>query len=139
MAETARARSFVWQLLSADATLLPLIGPRIFREVAPGDSAYPFVVIRLLSPGNDLLVVGGRRIWAHPLFLIEAITKGTSSAPLEPIANRIDQLLHLASGTVSNGFVHSIERERPADRVIDESGQRFSALGGEYRVRVSQT
>lgn len=141
MAETARTRAFIWSLLANDGTLNPLIGAgsaaRIYNGVAPAGASYPFVVMQLLSGGNDLLGVGAIRIWSDALWLIKVVVKGTSSGPIEPIVNRIDALLHAASGTVTNGVIWECVRERPFELPTVENGVSYLQLGGEYRVRAS--
>jgi hypothetical protein len=138
VAETARTRSWVYQLLTGDATLAPLVGTRVYNGIAPAGATFPYVVMQLLSGGNDLMGVGPTRIWADMLWLIKAVTKGSSTGPLEPIANRIDALLHAASGTVSGGVVHICVRERPFELPTVENGVSYVQLGAEYRVKVSE-
>lgn len=138
MAETARIRSWLYQTITGDTTLAGLIGTRFYHGVAPAGTQYPFVVAQMLSGGNDLLGVGGIRIWAAPLFIIKAVCKGSSTGPVEPVANRIDAVLHAASGTVTNGVIWECVRERPFDLPTLEDGVNYQQLGGEYRVRASQ-
>lgn len=142
MAETARTRAWIWGLLANDATLNALIGAgsaaRIYNGVAPAQTTFPYVVMQLLSGGNDLLGLGGVRIWADALWLIKAVTRGTSSGPVEPVANRIDALLHAASGTVTNGVIWVCVRERPFELSTIEDGVNYLQLGGEYRIKASQ-
>lgn len=141
MAETARARSWVVSVLKDDTTLAPLIGggsaARIYNGVAPAAASYPFVVMQLLSGGTDLMAVGAIRIWADMLWLIKAVTKGSSTGPLEPIVDRIDALLHAASGTVSGGIIWSCVRERPFELPTVENGVNFVQQGAEWRIRAS--
>lgn len=133
-------RSWLYQTFAGDSTLAPLIGgaaPRIYNGVAPAGSQYPFVVLQLLSGGNDLMALGAIRIWADMLWLIKAVTKGASTGPLEPIANRIDQLLHAASGTVTSGVIWECVRERPFELPTVENGVSYQQIGGEYRIKAS--
>lgn len=139
MAETARIRAFIYTTLTTDPTLQGLIGTRCYHAVAPAGAQYPFVVFQMLSGGNDLLGVGTTRIWSAPLFIIKAVCKGTSTGPVEPVANRIDQLLHAKSGTVTNGVIWECVRERPFDLPTVEDGVSYQQLGGEFRFRASQT
>lgn len=137
MAETARTRAFIYLTLTGDATLAALIGTRCYHGVAPAGAAFPYVVFQMLSGGNDLLVLGGARVWADPLYLIKAVTKGSSTGPIEPIADRIDALLHAKSGTVTNGVIWVCVRERPHEQPELTDGVLFQNLGGEYRVKAS--
>ena len=141
MAETARGRAFIARALKDDPTmqsLLPQIGDRIFYGPAPQGTAYPLVRMEILSPGGDLIVLGGARVWASPLFLVYAAVNKPSTGSIEPIADRIDALLHNASGVVTNGVVWSVLRERPFDLPDTSAVPGISRLGGEYRMLVSQ-
>lgn len=142
MAESARARAWIWSLLANDATLSPLIGAgsaaRIYHGVAPAGAALPYVIMQQLSAGNDLYVVGMARIWTDPLYLVKAVCKGSSTGPIEPIANRIDALLHKGSGTVTNGVIWTCKRERGHELPEVSDGVQYQNLGGEYRVTVTQ-
>jgi hypothetical protein len=144
LAESARIRAWVAPLLEHDATLqalTPTIGDRIYNGVAPDDAEYPFLVMQLLSGGNDLFGVGAIRIWSDQLWLFKVIHKGgpkrVSSGPIEPIVNRIDALLHAASGTVTNGVIWECVRERPFELPTFEKGVNYLQLGGEYRIKAS--
>jgi hypothetical protein len=137
MAESARARSWLYQTLANDATLTPLIGRRIYSGRAEQGATFPYVIVQLLSPGNDLIVVGSARIWSDMLWLVKAVNRGTSTAALEPIADRIDALLHAKSGTVVGGVVHVAVRERPHELPERTDGVDYVNLGGEYRVKAS--
>jgi hypothetical protein len=137
MSESARARSWLYQTLANDSALAPLIGRRIYNGRAEQGAAFPYVVLQLLSPGNDLIVVGAVRVWSDMLWLVKAVNKGTSTAALEPIADRIDALLHAKSGTVVGGVVHVAVRERPHELPERTDGVDYVNLGGEYRVKAS--
>lgn len=138
MSETARVRAFIFTTLTNDPTLAGLIGNRAYHGVAPAQAQYPFVVFQMLSAGNDLMTVGTARIWSAPLFIVKAVCKGSSTDPVEPVANRIDQLLHAAAGTVTNGVIWECVRERPFDLPTNENGVFYQQLGGEYRFLASQ-
>lgn len=139
MAETARARSWLYQTLTNDAQLSAAIGTRVYNGVAPPGVQYPFGVLQLLSGGNDYLGLGGIRFWADMLWLIKFVTRGTSTGPLEPLADRADALLHAKSGTVTNGVIWECVRERPFELPTVENGVSFVQLGGEWRIKVKGT
>lgn len=145
MAESARIRSWLFQTITTDGPLLaltPTIGERLYNGVAPAAAAYPFGVMQLLSGGNDLLGVGGVRIWADTLWLIKVVQKSkNASVPatgsIEPIVNRIDALLHAKSGTVTNGVIWECVRERPFELPTVENGVGYVQLGAEWRIKAS--
>lgn len=138
MSETARIRAWIYLTITGDPALAGLIGTKCYHGVAPAGTAFPYVVFQMLSPGNDLIALGAARIWANPLYLIKAVTKGSSTGPIEPIDNRIDALLHAKSGTVTNGVIWECVRERPHEQPELTDGVMYMNLGGEYRIKASQ-
>lgn len=142
MAETARARAFIATLLKGDATfkaLSPGIEDRIFDRPAPAGTAYPLVRMEVRSTGEDYLLIGGVRGWARPLILVYVVTDKPSSGSIEPLADRLDALLHRASGTAGGGVIWECTRERPFDLPDASTSPAASRLGGEYRFTISQT
>lgn len=136
--ETDRALAFDIVRLRADATMIGLVAARVFNAPAPAGTQYPYVVLDVLSDGTDLRIVGGIRIWADPLILIKAVTKGNDPGQLRPIAKRIDQLLDRQSGTITDGVIVDIYRERGHLRRELTDGVLYLNMGGEYRHRVQQ-
>jgi hypothetical protein len=140
MAETARGRAFIATMIKNDPTvqgILPDIANRIFDRPAPQGQAYPYVRMDVLSAGSDLIVLGGARVWASPLILVYVATNKQSTGAIEPLADRIDALLHRASGTVTSGVIWSVIRERGFDTPDASVVPNVSRLGGEYRMLVS--
>lgn len=141
MAETARARAFIATLLKGDddlKALAPGIEDRIFDRPAPAKTPFPLVRMEVRSPGEDYLLLGGARGWANPLILVYVVTDKPSSGSIEPLADRIDALLHRASGAVADGVIWECTRERPFDLPDASTSPAASRLGGEYRFKVSQ-
>lgn len=147
MAETARARAWIATTLKADATLLALadgIEDRIFDRPAPPRTPYPLIRMEVRSPGEDYLLVGGGRGFSQPLILVYAATDKPSTSTIELIADRIDALLHLASGSIAAtgaagaATIFQVVRERPFDLPDSSTTPAVGRLGGEYRFLVSQ-
>jgi hypothetical protein len=136
--ETDRALAFTIVRLRADATMQALVAARIGNAPAAAGTQYPYVVLDVLSDGNDLRIVGGIRVWTDPLLLIKAVTKGNNPGQLAPIAKRIDQLLDAQSGTIADGVIVDIYRERGHLRRELTDGVLYLNMGGEYRYRVQQ-
>lgn len=136
--ETDRALAFDIVRLRADATMQALVGDRIGNAPAKAGTQYPYVVLDVLSDGTDLRIVGGIRVWTDPLILIKAVTKGNNPGQLFPIAQRIDQLLDRQSGTITDGVIVDIYRERGHLRRERTDGVLYLNMGGEYRHKVQQ-
>lgn len=140
MAPSARARSWIFQRLKDDPTLGAQIGTgsaaRIYKDKAPASTQYPFVVMQFVA-GTYLRGVGPFRIWADMLFQIIVVTRGSSTGPIEPIVDRIDDLLHAGSGTVTGARIEECTAEGPLELPSPPEGD-FARLGNEYRIKVQE-
>jgi hypothetical protein len=137
MAETNAAEKWIYATLAADATLTGLVGTRIYRNRVPQDvtSPYPCVVFAYLS-GRDRRGVGTWRAWSNTLYVVRGIDETENSlGPLKTVADRIDAVLHGASGATSEGTVWAAVREEPYSLSEEGPGGRiFEHLGGIYRI-----
>ena len=133
MLETVRVEQWLYQVLSSDAVLAGHVGGRIYSYVAPGDAAFPFIVYSHQA-SRDVLGVGPARIMANLLYQVKVIGVGSSVVPLKVIADRIDELLHGASGAVADGTVLACVREQPLSYVEVDEGVRYYHIGGLYRI-----
>jgi hypothetical protein len=128
---------FIFQRLSTDATMLSLLGgTKCYPEQAPEGAIEPVVVWAFISSPDVNVIGGDRRAFTRILFSCRAITKTNSFASAAPIADRIDQLLMGASGSIpsANLQVMGMFREEPIRYVeVDASGIRYNHLGGRYR------
>lgn len=143
---TAAARRFIMARIAnivtaAGWTWTPpggSLGPRLFHGVAPEGVTMPFVVVQLLSAGNDIITNNGNRVWSDPLYLVKVVTTGSSTVAIEPIVNQIDAALHVSRGSISGGVVLDCVRVRPHDQPEVDSGKFYSNLGGEYRLIIQE-
>lgn len=138
MAATARARSFIYQTLTADSTLAALIGTRVHMGKVPAGGQLPAVIMRYVS-GSYLRIVGPTRVWAEMMFDVKVVIKGTSTGPIEPIVNRIDDLLDAAAGAVNGATVEECTAIAPIELPVYEGGVDYVQLGNEYRLRVQES
>lgn len=124
--ELAAAEAYVYSKLSS------LLSGRVYSNVAPQPAVYPLIVFSVQSGGNDLIVVGGERVWAAPLMWVRVIGKTASLTPIAATADAIDTALHNTSG----GVVASCIRESPFILAQEVDGVQYRHLGGFYRLRV---
>lgn len=140
MAPPARARSWIVQRLRDDPTLAAKLGAgsaaRIYKDTAPADSAYPFVVMQYVA-GTYRYGVGQYRVWADLLFQIVVVTRGTSTGPIEPLVDRIDALLHGGTGVVTGAQIEECTARGPLELPPPPEGN-FARLGNEYRIVVRE-
>lgn len=144
MNESYRAETWLYATLAADTGTGGVnhattgANGRIYAYLAPESAVlYPQVLFNMQS-GTDVDVVGAIRIWNSMIYQVKVIGKG--SAPnfgaIKALADRIDALLHAASGTTTDGRVLSCVREQSLSYVENDGSVVFSHLGGLFRLQV---
>lgn len=154
--ETSLVESFIYGRLSADATLLALLGTQtisgagIFSGYAPKAAVFPIVIFRWISPisggtsgytqgsigTGDLYVNGANRVWSRMRYMVMAVDERTDYEGLAAIASRIDTLLSItAAVAVTGGLILQSIREASYKRPVYEgAGQEFRELGAFWDV-----
>lgn len=134
--ETQIAEEWLYSVLKNDGTLNGvslLNGQRIYNEVAPQNAAFPYVVFGLRS-ATDLDKNNGRLL-TDTLYSVKVVGQSSSFAQLSAIFSRIDELLHLAQGTVTSGRVIASSREEVFKYVENgDGGVLYHHLGGYFRI-----
>lgn len=137
MTEVTIADTWIYATLAADNTLTALIGgatPRIYRGMAPLDSAFPCVVFFYQPGGRDVRGVGTINIMVDGTWVIKAIDRKASAAVAATIAARLYYLLHGKNGSVSGGAVLACTREEPIGYVELLDGAQYQHVGGVYKI-----
>ena len=137
MHELVIADTWLVATLSGDATIAAAATGGVHDGNAPQGTAAPYVIIAYQS-GSDVVGLGGRRVLTNPLYLVKVVGQAESYADLQPIANRVDQLLHAATGTAAGGRVLSCVRETPVKYPETKNGIPYRHLGGLYRLQVQE-
>lgn len=133
-AETFTAARWLYAKLAGDAALAAALGgaDRVWQELADQGSAMPYVVFQYQG-GSDVAGVGTARIMANLLYLVRVVGGGAHSE-LEAAADRIDAVLHGASGPVGDGIVFACVREQPISYTETSDGKVYRHVGGLYRL-----
>ncbi len=134
MSEVLTVEKWFYTVLAADATLAPLVPGGFHADLAPEGVSYPLVIWTLIDSG-DAMGVNGLRIQTTVRYLVKVVGQTASFVALETAANRIDTLLHRASGSVTGGFVFSCVRLEPVRYTEHSDGQTFRHLGGLYELQ----
>jgi len=110
---------WLYETLTTDSVLAVALDGRVFVDIAPQDTEYPFVVITSVSsvPVSNAYA---DRIMDNELWQVALYDDGSSYSALELIADRIREVMHKANGigiigTVYEGMVRRSEEE--GDRV----------------------
>lgn len=139
MIETTLVESWLHTRLSTDAILTSQVSDRIYAYLAPARAATPFVVFNAQSPGFDVMGVGTARVMLNCLYQVKVVVQDASFAPAKDAADRIDTLLHGATGTPPGGQVLGCVREGPLAYAEVSDGIEYRHLGGLYRIWVQET
>lgn len=135
--ETDRVAQWLYGLLSADGTLAPLIGTRIYEFLAPQGTAYPYVVFHPVAP-RDVNSIGSGRVMVGGTWDVMAYDQSRSYTTLTAIASRIDVLLQGARTSQSWGYIFAAVREEPRKTLELIEGLQVRGLGGTYRINVQE-
>lgn len=136
MIETVRVDQWLHATLTADGTLAALVADRVYADLAPQTARWPAVVFNEQAP-VDTLGIDGARILTSVLFQVKVITDEPSWQGLgRQAADRVDDLLHGASGTAGGVAVGTCHREQIFRFVEVTEGKQYRHLGGLYRINV---
>jgi len=121
--------------LSADPTISRYVDGRIYAGLVSSGS-YPCIVYDSLDP-RDIVGVGSVRIATAAMYLVKAVGKDGFS-DIDPIAARIDELLHCARVDLGDGGMFSCLRDRPFSMTEPPAagGTIYRSRGGIYRFLV---
>lgn len=127
---------WIMATLTNDPPLQALLGAdyanRVWSDLAPEHVSGIVVVSQYQDDGNDLLGVGTARWATRGTWVVKAITPGMSYEPLRLIYQRVDAILHGASGSVADGPVFAFVREGPVRYPEQANDQHYRHLGGRY-------
>jgi hypothetical protein len=137
--EEVAAQKWLKEKLEADPTLMDMVNGVRFRSVET-NLPTPFIKIDRLD-ASDLMVVGMYRIWINITYLVRGIVRWEGSGAIEwddvqPIADRIDVVLHRSNGMSSTINVGEVYREETFTDETQESGDTYLHAGGIYRCHV---
>lgn len=132
--ETNAAEQWIATSLKADGPLAALVSTRIYNTLR--DGPVPCVIFQLQAPGPDFNVLGGSRVWTPLHYLVRGIAEQESyEGDLASIANRIDAVLHKASGSNAAGVIYSCVRVRVFQLPEVADGRQYRHLGGIYEIK----
>jgi len=122
-------------MLISDVTLAGLTPGGIFEGGAGDATPTPYVYYGMAS-AVDLMVVGAIRVWTNMLWDVTAVAQTTDPRVMRPISDRIDDLLHRASGSTVEGVILSATRQAMIRRGPEraENGKLYLYRTQEFRV-----
>lgn len=141
------AERWLYQTLAADPIIAGIVGERIYNQQAddavttdPDDDneaepVVPFILYQRQGGTGDIRGVGPDNFAADLVYLVRAVDRTMSYQTMDPLAERIDALLHNAFGTVTGGQVEASTREDSYSQVDPDGRHRH--LGGLYKLFVT--
>jgi hypothetical protein len=134
VSDLVRVNQWLWQVLHGDGVLASLTGGRVYIDQAPQGVTGLMVVAAFLG-GSDKLVTSRRRL-TRMLYLVRAISEGSSYDLVSRAADRIEAVLTVPDlGTIIDDVrISTCFREQPHQRRDAESGIPIVYLGGVYRI-----
>jgi hypothetical protein len=132
--ETNAAEGWMTTVLKADPQLAAVVSTRVYNTLRTGP--LPCVLFQLQAPGADFMVLGGARVWTPLVYLVRGVAEQDGYAgDLATIANRIDAVLHRASGSHAAGTIFTCVRVRAFQMPEVADGRQFRHLGGLYEIK----
>ena len=137
MSVMEQATGFKWlsSMLSSDTQLLAAAPGGVWRDLAPPDTATPYMIVSLQA-GQDVLTANAFRLFVYGVYQIKAVGPGNNYSGIVTAASRVDALLGRTSGTTTNGIILACYRETPlaVSEIVD--GELWNNLGGFYRIAI---
>lgn len=147
MNESVRVDAWIKQTLTADTGAGGLFDPAtavgqgarvsgVWSEKIPPAELLPAIRMSDLSP-SDVNSVNGYRILVVGVFLVAVVGRTDDWGDLVAAADRLDTLLHRATGSFDGVTIESCVRQSPFRLPEDDGDVHYRHLGGTYRVQVS--
>lgn len=137
MADPNVADRFIFTSLTADSALTVVIGSKVYGAIVwPQTPAPPppYVIYQMQS-AVGLRTIGVHRVWSNMLFLIRGVVEGNSyGGASKTMADRIDAVMHAASGTNVDGVMHACVWQSPFRLPEVTDGKIYLHAGSMFRI-----
>lgn len=127
-------RAAIYTRLSGDAVLTGLLSApdAIYHRTIPQTGGFPAVVFSRQS-GTPGWQFAGAHI-QDDVWLVKAVSRGSSASPAEDIAARIDAVLTDAPLAVTGRLLLAVYRQSDVDYDEVDAGERYHHVGSQYRL-----
>lgn len=132
MIEAQRVAALVFDALKADAALGTMLGGRVYRDQVPAAAALPAATVTVVS-SVDSVTLGGARVFDMVLIDVRVVTSGSSYAPINPAADRVDAVLQGLGGVDAGVDVPKLRRDQVQAFLETEAGVQHVHLIQTYR------
>jgi uncharacterized protein DUF3168 len=105
----------------------------IYHRLAPEGAKPPYIVFRQISGARQWAFQEGQIRW--PMWLVEAVDRGSSSSAAEDIDARIDEVLTDAALSLEGFDLLYLRREMDMPEPLNaDAGEILHKVGGIYRI-----
>ena len=129
--ELNRADKWIYGVLSDSSAVAALVGTRIYRHKAPGDTDFPCLIFACQS-ASDRNVLGAARLVTQAMYAIRSVAR------LPATEDAADVVAATADAAISDASADEhmlcIERMEPWNRSYVLDGIDYEERGGIYRV-----
>jgi hypothetical protein len=135
----ALAESWIYWVLSNDATLAGLVGTQIYTGVAPEGATYPLLVVQYLS-ALDTVAMDNERVLTNIRYGVHCADRVGSILHLDAIAARVDQVLHGQSNYTfpTGAYMLNCQREQPISTFGEVAGVQTRELVNIYALVIQE-
>jgi hypothetical protein len=137
--EEVMCNAWIEAQLALQATALNAISTglsgRIYPDMAPEATDWPCIIYQCQDKPRDIRGVGTFTIMVDTLYLVKAVARTDTYAPLAPIAKVIHTALtQEVGGSVDDGEVLTSVRDNAFSMIEVDKGTQFRHLGGLYKI-----
>lgn len=139
-AETALVDLWIDETLKAYTPLTDIVGQRIFSDLAPSGSVFPYVIYQVQSPPSVVRGVGLAEVMVDTIYTVKAINQSPSYAALAPAASAIRSAMVTADTQApTGGLIFTCGYERQVAYTEGRGTEQARHLGGEFRIQAQAT
>lgn len=135
-AEAALVGNWISATLLADATLVGLVSTKVFEDLAPNGTPFPYVVFNVQDAPYVVRGVGLAEVMVDTIFTVKAVAQVSSYDVLAPHASAIRAALVTAETQApTGGLIFTCSYERQVAYAEGRGAEQVRHLGGEYKIQ----
>jgi len=123
------ADRWLYEQLTTDGQLSAALGGRVYMDIAPQGAQYPLAILTLVM-AQQISNLFTDRVMDAETWQVAIWTDAPSYTDIEPIADRIREILHKASGA---GVLATVYQEH--QRMMERNGDKeYKAIILEFKI-----
>lgn len=101
-----KIQAWILAQLTGDSALAAIVSTRIWRDVAPVETEFPYVLFTL-QRADYVQGVGDCRLMTRAYYLIKLVTEGDPTDSQIAALTRFDEVIGQQTASLLNGFLYS--------------------------------